>query len=406
MVSYIHKWIKAAGMSRFKLSTFVIHLTGWLLFLLLPLLFLNSGNKVSSAWVLFSSPFYWLFCLTYLVLFYFNVWYLVPQYFLKGKYVFYGIIVFVLLGAVFFLQPFDKLLGNNPRFQARMLAQSRRDSLAALQKTLTGNTPGMDTDAMPFGPLPNQDLRMQEPAAPHPSVNPLWHHSAQTDAVSLILFGIITALALSVKSIEQWHTTEQRMMKAESERVNAELSFLKAQINPHFLFNTLNNIYMLSVMNSAHTPESIMKLSNIMRYVTDDVMQDFVPLSNELKCVSDYIDLQKLRLGTQTTLDFKINGKVNNQQIAPLIMMSFIENTFKYGISKKEKSTIVIYIEVSEKSVVFHSENSIFTRRITERSGIGVANTKQRLQLLYPEKHILLIDDANGIFKVDLTLIV
>lgn len=393
-------------MSRFKLSTFVIHLTGWLLFLLLPLLFLNSGNKVGSAWVLFSSPFYWLFCLTYLVLFYFNLWYLVPQLFLKSKYVIYGIIVLVLLGAVFFLQPFDKLLGNNPRFQAEMLAQSRRDSVAALQKALTGKGPGMDTAAMPFGPLPNQDLRMQEPVARHSSINPLWHHSKQTDAVSLILFGIITALALSVKSIEQWHVTEQRMVKAESERVSAELSFLKAQINPHFLFNTLNNIYMLSVINSEHTSESIMKLSNIMRYVTDDVMQDFVPLSNELKCISDYIDLQKLRLGKQTTLDFQITGKVNNQQIAPLIMMSFIENTFKYGISKKEKSTIVIHIAVGEKSVVFHSENSIFVRQIAERSGIGLANTKQRLQLLYPAKHILLIDDQNGIFKVDLTLTV
>lgn len=391
-------------MSRFKLSTFVIHLTGWLLFLLLPLLFLNSGNRVGSAWVLFSSPFYWLFCLTYLVLFYFNVWYLVPQFFLKAKYVIYSVTVLVLLGAVFFLQPFDKLLGHNPRFQAEMLAQSRRDSVAALQKSLTGKGPGMDTAALPFGPLPNQDLRMQEPLARRPSINPLWHHSSQTDAVSLILFGIITALALSVKSIEQWHMTEQRMVKAESERVSAELSFLKAQINPHFLFNTLNNIYMLSVINSEHTSESIMKLSNIMRYVTDDVMQDFVPLSNELKCISDYIDLQKLRLGKQTTLDFRISGKVNNQQIAPLIMMSFIENTFKYGISKKEKSTIVIHIAVGEKSIVFHSENSIFVRQIAERSGIGLANTRQRLQLLYPAKHILLIDDSNGMFKVDLTL--
>ena len=391
-------------MSRFRLNTFVIHLTGWLLFLLLPLLFLNSGHKASSAWVLFSSPFYWLFCLTYLLLFYFNLLYLVPFFLLKGKYIFYSLITLVLLGGVYFLQPFDKLLGHNPRFQAQVLAQSKADSIAALQKTLTGKGPGLDTATMPFGPLPNQDLRMQEPVKRPSAINSLLQHSSQTDAISLILFGIITALALSVKTIEQWHTTEQRMVKAESEKVSAELSFLKAQINPHFLFNTLNNIYMLSVMNSQNTSESIMKLSNIMRYVTDDVMQDFVPLSNELKCISDYIDLQKLRLGKQTTLDFKISGEVKNQLVAPLIMMSFIENTIKYGISKKEKSTIKIHISVEDNKVTFSTENSIFTRQVAERSGIGIANTKQRLQLLYPDKHSLVINDADGKFRVNLTL--
>jgi two-component system LytT family sensor kinase len=391
-------------MSGFRLNTFVIHLTGWLLFLLLPLLFLNSGHEASNAWVLFSSPFYWLFCLTYLLLFYFSLLYLVPFLFLKGKYIFYSLITLLLLGGVYFLQPFDKLLGHNPRFQAQVTAQSKADSIAALQKALTGRRPGPDTAAMPFGPLPNQDLRMQEPVKRFSATNPLWQHSSQTDAVSLVLFGIITALALSVKAIEQWHTTEQRMIKAESEKVSAELSFLKAQINPHFLFNTLNNIYMLSVMNSENTSESIMKLSNIMRYVTDDVMQDFVPLSNELKCISDYIDLQKLRLGKQTTLDFKISGEVKNQLVAPLIMMSFIENTFKYGISKKEKSIISIHISVEEGKVAFVTENSIFTGRVAERSGIGIANTKQRLQLLYPEKHSLVITDTGGKFRVNLTL--
>jgi LytS/YehU family sensor histidine kinase len=316
--------------------------------------------------------------------------------------------VIILLSGVYFLQPFDKLLIHNPRFQAQVAAIATQDSLNAIHNQLRlpnakGNT-GLDTISLPFGPLPHQDLRMTEPVAKPSKVNPLWQHSSETDTVSLVLFFIITALALSVKTVEKWHTTEQKVVKAESEKVSAELSFLKAQINPHFLFNTLNNIYTLSLMNNKNTSESIMKLSNIMRYVTDDVMQDFVQLQNELACIEDYIDLQKLRLGNKTKVDFSITGKVDHQQIAPLIMMSFIENTFKYGISKKELSTIKVEIKIEQNTVQFYCENKIFNRKITERSGIGIANTKQRLRHLYADKHLLNIEEADGLFKVKLIL--
>lgn len=388
-------------MFRSKISTFIIHLSGWLLFLMLPVLFLNSGPQHNSLWLLLSSPFYWLFGLTYLIIFYFNSWYLLPQFFLKKRYFFYALIVVILFGLVYFLQPFDKLLVHNPRFQAQMAAVAAQDS--SKQKNQQKNF-GLDTMTMPFGPLPHQDLRMQEPVPKRAKINPLWQHSAETDVVSLVLFLIITALALSVKTVEQWHNTEQKIIKAESEKVNAELSFLKAQINPHFLFNTLNNIYSLSVINSEHTSESIMKLSNLMRYVTDDVMQDFVPLRDELNSINDYIDLQKLRLGNKTLVDYQVSGTVSNQTVPPLILMSFIENTFKYGISKKEISTIRIEIKAEKDKIEFCCENQIFNQQITERSGIGIANTKQRLQHLYGEKHNLIIGEADGLFKVKLVL--
>ncbi|MGI4020632.1 MAG: sensor histidine kinase [Janthinobacterium lividum] len=367
---------------------------------MLPVLFLNSGPQSNSLWLLLSSPFYWLFGLTYLILFYFNSWYLLPQFFLKKNYFFYALIVLILFAFVYFLQPFNKLLVHNPRFQAQMAAVASQDSAKQIRKNING----LDTMTMPFGPLPNQDLRMQEPEPKRAKGNPLWQHSAETDIVSLVLFLIITALALSVKSVEQWHNTEQKIIKAESEKVNAELSFLKAQINPHFLFNTLNNIYSLSVINSEHTSESIMKLSNLMRYVTDDVMQDFVLLQNELNSIKDYIDLQKLRLGNKTIVDYQVSGAINNQVVPPLILMSFIENTFKYGISKKEISTIRIEINAAKDKIEFCCENKIFNQQITERSGIGIANTKQRLQHLYGEKHNLTIKEANGFFKVKLIL--
>jgi len=389
-------------MFRFKLSTTIIHITGWLLFLLLPVLFLSSGQKTGSAWVLLSSPFYWMFGVTYLVLFYFNLLYTIPYFFLKARYVVFGITVLILLSGVYFLQPFDKLLVHNPRFQQQMaIAAATQDSINQANSAVKAK--GFDTVSLPFGPLPHQDMRMQEPI-PKRTRNPLWEHSKSIDIVSLVLFLIITTLALAIRTVEQWHTTEQKVIKTESEKVTAELSFLKAQINPHFLFNTLNNIYTLSVINSKHTSESIMKLSNIMRYVTDDVTLDLVPLNDDIKCINDYIDLQKLRLGPKTIVNFNVHGDTTNRQIAPLILMSFVENTFKYGISKKEQSKIVIDIKAEPNYILFYCENRIFNRQITERSGIGIANTKQRLQHLYPDKHHLNIREDEGLFMVDLVL--
>jgi two-component system LytT family sensor kinase len=397
-------------MLRFKLNNILIHVTGWLLFLVFPVLFLSTGSKESGAWILLSSPFYWLFCLTYLTLFYFNLWYLIPNYFLKKNYWMYGAGVALLFGCVFFLQPFDKLLVHNPRFQEQIEAAASKQAADSLKVAATRSNDslmrGPGNKSLPFGPLPHQDLRMQTPQAKPKPAATIWQHSSSTDIVSLFLFGIIIALGLSMRTVEQWQTTEQKVIKAEAEKVNAELSFLKAQINPHFLFNTLNNIYTLSMMNSPHTSESIMKLSNIMRYVTDDVMQDFVPLQQDLDCIKNYVDLQRLRLGRKTNVDFNVEGEVRNQKIAPLIMMSFVENTFKYGVSKQTESTIQVKITVDGNTITFECENTVFERTsvLPERTGIGIANTKQRLSHLYPEKHILDIQENNGTFKVKLIL--
>jgi two-component system LytT family sensor kinase len=398
-------------MLRFKLNNILIHVTGWLLFLLLPVLFLSTGSKQSGAWVLLSSPYYWLFCLTYLTLFYFNLWYLIPCFFLKKKRWVYGLFIIILFGFVYFLQPFDKLLVHNPRFQEQMEAIARQQAADSLKAITAHNADsivhGPGDKSLPFGPLPHQDLRMQLPVAKPAPANGIWQHSSNMDIVSLFLFGIIIALGLSIRTVEQWQTTEQKVIKAEAEKVNAELSFLKAQINPHFLFNTLNNIYTLSMMNSEHTSESIMKLSNIMRYVTDDVTQDFVPLQQDLDCIKNYVDLQRLRLGRKTAVNFEVDGEVTNQKIAPLILMSFVENTFKYGVSKQTDSAINIKINIRGDAVIFECENAVFERPSTlpdRTGGIGIANTKQRLLHLYPEKHTLNIQEEAGVFRVKLIL--
>ena len=124
-----------------------------------------------------------------------------------------------------------------------------------------------------------------------------------------------------------------RLKLAEKEKVNAELSYLKAQINPHFLFNTLNSIYSLAIEKSDYTATAVVKLSSMMRYVITDASHKFVPLEKEINYISNYIELQKLRIDSSIKLMYTVTGDISDKKIAPLVLISFIENAFKYGVN-------------------------------------------------------------------------
>ena len=383
-------------MIRSKATTIFIHAAGWLVFFGFPLLFMNRTQQNSGfTFSVILSPYYWLFCLTYIFMFYFNAWFLVPRFVFHKKYVVYGLIILLLSGCVYFLQPFDNLLLHN-------LKKEKQGSTALIGPQLM---PGVDSDKnMYFGPLPHEDLRMQDPNLKKPSTQV--HQSGNIDLVGLFIFIIVIGLGIAVSTVQKWQLTEQMVIRAEAEKAHAELSFLKAQINPHFLFNTLNNIYALSVTDSEHTSESIMKLSNIMRYVTDEVTEDFVLLQSEIDCIVDYIDLQKLRLGKKTELTVNFSGDIGLQKVPPLVIMTFIENVFKYGVSKHEASVIRINIDVKDNKILFLCENTIFDNRPTSnRKGIGISNTRQRLQHIYPGKHSLNINSENNLYRVELEII-
>jgi len=148
-----------------------------------------------------------------------------------------------------------------------------------------------------------------------------------------------------------------------------------------------------------------MKLSNIMRYVTDEVEEDAVPLQSEIDCVNDYIDLQKLRVGKSTAVNVAYEGDFKDKKIAPLILMTFIENVFKYGISKHKKASITIKLEADKGKLAFYCQNTIFENNAsTRRKGIGIANTRQRLEHMYPGRHRLDINTDQGLFTVRLEI--
>ncbi len=392
-------------MRRSRFTTFFIHAAGWLIFLGFPLLFMNKTQEhVNSSWFVILSPFYWLFCLTYIFMFYLNAWYLVPKLVFKRKYVRYGIIILLLSGCVYFLQPFDNLLGHN------LLKTQKAPSAQPIPGGLDNGTMIADSDSagpnvknLPFGPLPHQNLRMEDPRLKPSNKVILIHQSGNIDLVGLFIFIIVIGLSIAVSTVQKWQLTEQVVVKAHAEKAQAELSFLKAQINPHFLFNTLNNIYALSVSQSEKTPESIMKLSNIMRYVTDEVAEDLVLLQSEIDCINDYIDLQKLRVGKTTKLKVEYSGEIKNQKIAPLVLMTFVENVFKYGISKHKTAAITIKLDIEDNKLLFFCQNTIFPHSAgTKRRGIGISNTRQRLEHMYPGKHRLEINTDNDLFTVNL----
>ncbi|TWR30384.1 hypothetical protein FPZ43_05430 [Mucilaginibacter pallidiroseus] len=401
-------------MLRLKTFSVIIHIAGWLLFMALPLLFLNSRDGSTSIFVLLTSPFYWLFSITYITLFYLNALVLIPRFFLTRQYLNYALVLVILFALVFNVKPYDKLLRSRMEvFKVGMQGSNMPPDMGPM-------TPGQrDGGTMPPPPPPSINNKVQQSSPGNtPPNNIPWPNGMppgpgmmppngrkHLDINSLFIFLMIMALSTATKTVQQWQVTEQRVLSAEADKASAELSFLKAQINPHFLFNTLNNIYTLAVTNNTNTAESIMKLSNIMRYVTDDVSANFVSLQAEIDCIENYIDLQRLRLGDKTTVTYTVNGDTGNKKIAPLLFMTFVENVFKYGVSKQHDGDIDINILVEDTHVLFTCVNPVFDRKENiERTGIGIANTRKRLEHLYPGEHVLYIDNDGKQFSVLLKL--
>jgi len=383
---------------RFKVYQVIIHIAGWLLFMAFPLLFINGGQS-GEGYLLLKEPSYWLFVITYFFLYYFNGYVLIPNLFLKKRYVGYWAVVILLFAGIYFLKPYDRLLRCNEK-QNPAVAYT----IPPGQAVLTGhNIPPLQPDTQPHHQMDHP--QPQAGNMPQHFGPPMRFPRRHWDMFSVFIFLIIMALSTAVRIIQQWQLIEQRATQAEADKASAELSFLKAQINPHFLFNTLNNIYTLALMKDENAPDSIMKLSNIMRYVTDDATKDFVSLQDEVDCINDYIELQRLRIGEKTAIDLDISKDIGSIPIAPLILMTFIENVFKYGISKHNKSVIVIKIKGNETGIHFFCQNKIFPEKEeNKRSGIGLSNTRQRLEHLYPGKYMLDIDTKNELYTVELTL--
>ena len=200
--------------------------------------------------------------------------------------------------------------------------------------------------------------------------------------------------------------SREHLSQLKEEKLEAELSSLKSQINPHFLFNTLNSIYALSVKKDDRAAEAIINLAGLMRYVIKDANDYKIPLQKEIEYIGNYIELQKARLGNTASVHFECSGEPGNNEIAPLILITYIENTFKYGINPDEDDCMIeIKLEMAQTEIKLYTFNKkVKHSSLPESTGIGMNNTSERLKHLYPEQHILEIRENEEIYSVTLSI--
>ena len=206
---------------------------------------------------------------------------------------------------------------------------------------------------------------------------------------------IVSGFSLSITATFELFRQILAKQAIEAEKNKAELALYKAQINPHFLFNTLNTLYGLVLTKSDNTESAFVKFSNILRYMYIHATDDTIDIASEIEYIRQYIDLQRLRLNEHSHVLFESKVDDPNTHIPPMLLITFVENAFKYGTSPDEDCDILIRIIVEKGSMQFETENTVMTRHTETDSAIGIENCRKRLELLYPHRFTLTTTEDN-----------
>lgn len=344
----------------------LFHCMIWVFFILTSLIqFYESPFKINN-------DFYaqWF---TGIILFYLNYFYLVPALLLQKKYWLYFVFVFVLI-ALFMIIRINYFI---PEFR-----HLRPENITPRM---------MPSDVRFFEKGPHRRIEVRQPL--FFKIGP-----------SFFYILIITISAI-IKTLTEFYNNQQNKLIAETHRTNTELIYLRKQTNPHFLFNSLNSIYSLAHKKSDLVPDAIVTLSELMRYMLYETDNKTVALEKEINYIQNYIELQKLRLNNIEDIVINVHGDTRNKFIEPLLLISFVENAFKYGTDYKGAAHVKIKVFILENSLDFWIENTIENYvKDPENSGIGLVNIQNRLDLLYPNAHELTITQDNQYFRVHLNL--
>jgi two-component system LytT family sensor kinase len=202
--------------------------------------------------------------------------------------------------------------------------------------------------------------------------------------------------------VAHWYNSQQRQQQLQQQRLHAELSFLRSQVNPHFLFNTINDIYSLAYQGSPLTADALLKLSIILRYMLREGSEDPMPLNREVDYIDNVIELQKIASKGNAHINFIKEGFIGEQPVASLLFIAFIENAFKHGVLDDPATAVNIYLCADNSSITFSVKNKISVGMEDATPGIGLKNVRRRLELLYPGHHTLIFSDIDGYFIVEL----
>jgi len=214
-------------------------------------------------------------------------------------------------------------------------------------------------------------------------------------STAVFMSSVIWFLNYSIKTDK-----ENRILQ--KEKSEAQNSLLKSQINPHFIFNTLNNIYSLVNMKSEKSLTAIEKLGDLLRFSSNEITKDFTTLGNEIQYVKSYLDLESLRIQNPENIYFSDETKNKNLKIAPMILIPFVENAFKHGDLKND--ILEISVKTEGNNLYFYQRNKISRKQKDQSSGIGIENVRKRLNILYPQKHQLNIDKNDDYFTINLNM--
>ncbi|MFP5439396.1 MAG: sensor histidine kinase [Bacteroidia bacterium] len=347
-----------------KTQNYILHIVGSLLFISIPVLLSPDLSRFGH--LLEITPFRQSFFryILLLLFFYVNYFFFIPKFYFKGRYFWFIVLLAVSCVVVSFLPDF--IFPWHREFMGTM----------PVPATGAGTTQPNAISIRPHGRMP---------------------FFISGDTWQFLLVGSLSFLL----------RVNQRLGSMESEKLKTEVSYLKAQINPHFLFNTLNSLYALTLEKSDAAPNAILKLSGMMRYVVTESSRERVALQNELDYIRNYISLQELRMDEATDFRLEITGDTAGKIISPLILIPFIENAFKYGLNPEKKSVIYIGITTSANELTLIVKNNKVNTSLPpeEVSGRGLENTQMRLDYLYPDKHSLTITEDKDTFEVKLILL-
>jgi len=332
-----------------KLTIFSIHTFIWVLIIGVPILINTLFLETQRSGINVPPPF-WFSVGLLMVIYYLNYYVFIPQFLFNKKYVVYAL---VLIG-LFIL----------------------------MMKSI-----GIFIDVFGGGPPDRVDEREAQ------------RMLAMLITNVFLMYVTVFFASIALRLANRWQQTEK-------ERFNAQLSYLSSQINPHFLFNTLNSIYGMTIVAAPKAADMVSKLSEMMRYTLDSSRNNLVALNEELNYLRGYVELQKVRLDDNISLDVSIDDGDAGLSIAPLILLPFIENAFKYGVNAEQNSNIKIHIKTEGSTltlVVFNNKVDVDEQHL-KKSGFGIENTKNRLELIYPEKHELELIENDYDYTVKLQL--